>query len=261
MEKFIDKFRCPSFAEKCSARQLVQAAAYPLAVGMNGAQGGWLSRDDAVSWARLVFDTLFQRVSPGERKHVGVLRFVEARFRRDDKEEVFREVVGDGTLWLTLLCSLADGIWRGKRAGFERALALRSVLKAKTLIGSTNNMQIDALLPRMRERADLLKLAVEYTERLNSLEEALRASWQKILSSQQEQKLVHEPEDLLWNFKGYGWAIAQERAVMKPKEKMDIYLKKRAKNVRVMASGFYVNVTKAQELRAMIDALVANEAD
>ena len=262
MEEFCDKFSCPSFADKCSARQLIQAAAYPLAVGIIGAKGGWVSSDDALSWARLVFDTLFHRVSPHETRHVGVLDIVEARFERDGKEEVFREVVGDGTLWMTLLCSLVGGVWRGERAAFERALALRSVLEAKTLLGSTSNMRIAALLPRMREGAeDLMKLAIDYSGRLDSLEQALQASWREILKSQQEQEIAHEPEDLLWNPHGAGWAIAQERAVMKSSEKMNIYLKVRAKIVSVKASGYYVNVTKAQELRRMIDALVANEAD
>ena len=257
MEKFIDEFRGSSFAEKCSARQFVQAAAYPLAVGMIGAHGGWVSNDDAVSWARLVFDTLFQRVSPREPEYIGVLQFVEARFMREGKQDVFREVVGDGTLWLTLLCSLG-GVWRGKRAAFERALALRSVLGATALIGSTDDTRIAELLPRMRGGAEVR--ALEYIEKLDSLEEALQSQWQELLGSQQAEELVHEPEDLLWS-PNVGWAIAQESAAMKLGEKMDIYLKLRAKMVRVMASGFYVNVTKVQELREMIDALVANETD
>lgn len=260
MEKFIDEFRGSSFGEKCSARQFIQAAAYPLAVGMIGAQGGWVSNDDAVSWARLVFDTLFQRVSPREPGYIGVLQFVEARFRREGKQEVFREVVGDGTLWLTLLCSLG-GVWNGERAAFERALALRSVRGATALIGSTDNTRIAELLPKMREGAEVLVArALEYTEKLDSLEEALQSQWQELLSSQQAEELVHEPEDLLWS-PNAGWAIAQESAAMKLGEKMDIYLKLRAKIVRVMASGYYVNVTKVHELHKMIDALVASETD
>ena len=81
MEQWLGNFRDPVFAERCSARQLVQAAAYPLAVGILGTRYGWVSRNDAVSWARHVFDTLFQIAPPGSAEFRGILDSIRNRLR------------------------------------------------------------------------------------------------------------------------------------------------------------------------------------
>ena len=258
MEKFIEKFRDPSFAEKCSARQLVQAAAYPLAVGIVGIQGGWVSTDNAVSWARRVFDTLFQQVSAQSTEYVGVLSLVEARFRHDGKDAVFRRVVGDGTLWLTLLRSLSQGAWVGDRAAFERALALRSVLNAQILRSSTDNERIAKLLSRTgRESEEFMVEARQVSRELGRFEQALKSNWEQLLLSQEEAELTHEPEDLLWT-PNAGWAIAQETATMREGEKLKVYLQLRAKVVEVVATGFYVNVTKSENFGKVLESLVAS---
>ena len=257
MEQWLDNFRDPVFAERCSARQFVQAAAYPLVVGILGTQYGWVSGNDAVSWARHVFDTLFQIASPGSAKFRGILNSIRNRLRSEGKEKIFLEAVGDGTLWLAFLKSLSIQAGSGERAAFERALALRDVFNDSVLRSSTDNDRITKLIGLIGEdaKASLLKEAFRVTDALRQLEEDLESEWEKLIHSQQEAKLVHEPDDFLWK-PSIGWAVAEEKSTG---DKFNVYLRLRASIVKVKAAGFYVNVTREEAYRSRLKALVAHD--
>ena len=257
MERFIKGFTEPAFAESCSARQLVQAAAYPLAVGIVGTQGGWVSGGDAVFWARRIFDTLFQKRSRPSVQYSGILEGVRQRLADEGKKEIFQEVVGDGTLWLTLLKSLSLGEWSGSGAAFERALALRDAFNARILLSSTDNDKITRLIGRA-EWDSLLMEADGVVRALDGLENALESDWDALVQFQEDAAILHEPDDLLWSPK-VGWAVAQEKAVAERAAKFNVYLRLKAQVVRVVAAGFYVNVTKAKDFRSGLEAVLAAE--
>ena len=257
MEKFIGDFSDPAFAASCSARQLVQAAAYPLAVGIVGTRGGWVSGGDAVSWAQRIFDTLFQKRPLPSGRHSGILEGVRQRLTDEGKEKIFREVVGDGTLWLTLLTSLSLEEWSGSSAAFEWALALRDVCNAHILLSSTDKDKMARLITRAEwDSGALLLKAARVARALDALENALESDWDALLQSQKDAPIVHEPDDLLWSPKA-GWAVAQEKAVAERATKLNVYLRLKAQVVRVVAAGFYVNVTKATEFRTELDAVLS----
>ena len=256
MRQFIEGFQNPEFAELCSARQLVQAAAYPLAVGIVGTQDGWVSGDDAIRWARLVVSTLFEVAPSSGYTSTGILSDVERRYERIGRGHIFREVVGDGTLWLTLLSSLSVESWSGSVVAFERALALRSILNSKLLLNSSDITRIARLVKRAEwDSREIIAEASRKAKVLNALENRLHAKWDKMTRFQERVELRHEPEDLLWN-RSVGWAIAQEGAVASRGVKLDVYLRRRAKVVTVRAT-FYVNVTKAVEFEKALQVLGA----
>ena len=257
MDQFIGGFTEPAFAESCSARQLVQAAAYPLAVGIVGTQGGWVSGGDAVFWARRIFDTLFQKRSRPSVQYSGILEGVRQRLADEGKKEIFQEVVGDGTLWLTLLTSLSLGEWSGSGAAFERALALRDVFNARILLSSTDNDKIARLIARAEWDSEaLLMEAAGVVRALDGLESALESDWDALVQFQEDAAILHEPDDLLWSPKA-GWAVAQEKAVAERAAKFNVYLRLKAQVVRVVAAGFYVNVTKAEDFRSGLEAVLS----
>ncbi len=258
MEQWLDNFRDPAFAERCSARQLVQAAAYPLAVGILGTQHGWVSGRDAVTWVRHIFDTLLQIAPPASAGSRGILCGVHKRFRSEGKEEIFLEVVGDGTLWLALLGSFSIREWSTEKVAFERALALRDVFNEGFLLSSADNDRVANLIGLAGWCSEtLLTEAVRVTDALSQLEEDLESQFDKLIHSQQEAEQMHEPDDLLWRPQA-GWAVAQEKAAISTAATLKVYLRLRARVVKVRAAGFYINVTRARAFRTRLRELVAN---
>ena len=258
MARYIEDVGQPTFSEHCSARQLVQAAAYPLVVGIRGTQDGWVSEEDAVSWARSVFDALFQMALPGANIPGGMLDRVQKRFRDEEKEQIFEDIVGDGTLWLALLGNLSIRAWSGEGGAFDRAFALRDVLTHRALLSSTDNDRIRQLIARAGWDSEATVAdAVRVTEVLDRLEEDLESQWKELSCRQEKAELVHKPGDLLWN-PVVGWAVAQEQAAIRRGVKIKVYLRRRATIVMVMAAGYYVNVSMEETFRCHSNALVAD---
>lgn len=67
MRQCFERFCAEDFPESCTATQMVQAAAYPLAVATIGSRGGWVDADEAQVWVVQVFDVLFRTRFPGPR--------------------------------------------------------------------------------------------------------------------------------------------------------------------------------------------------
>ena len=93
---------------------------------------------------------------------------------------------------------------------------------------------------------------------LDGLENALESDWDALVQFQEDAAILHEPNDLLWSPK-VGWAVAQEKAVAERAAKFNVYLRLKAQVVRVVAAGFYVNVTKAKDFRSGLEAVLAAE--
>ncbi len=253
LEEFISRMGSNDFANCTTATQLVQAAAFPLAVAFKGQHLGWVEEDQAQSWIVRVCDLLFVRVY-GEQKTQGLLAHIRKRYAGEDKELDFLKVVGDGTLWLALLSSLALIHWGARNGPIERALMLRAVWQAQDLIKSADSGRMGMLLRLLdSQRANAIVVrAPAAIERLQRIEGLLATQQDLLLAEQMEIGLRHQIGDLLWRDSA-GWAEARTEAACN--EKCSIYLHKRAQEVPV-TGGFYVNVTKAQsahpEIREMI---------
>ena len=115
-QRFLDEFRAPDFTSSCTATQLQQAAAYPLAVAFQGLRGGWVQSEETVAWAREVCDVLFRKELPG--KHRGLIAAVASRYKDEGRHSDFERIVGDGTLWVVLLHALIALPWTSRRERF-----------------------------------------------------------------------------------------------------------------------------------------------
>ena len=88
----------------------MQAVSFPLAVALRGQNRGWVSASAAEQWALKVVSVLFRGRTTGS---PGLLQSTERRYGENGQESLFREIVGDGTLWMVLIATLAKVEWQG----------------------------------------------------------------------------------------------------------------------------------------------------
>lgn len=130
---FLGELSSTTFAERCTATQMVQAVSFPLAVALRGQGRGWVTADLAEKWALEVFSILFRGKTSGSG---GLLRAVEHRYVQNDQKAIFDDVVGDGTLWMVLVATLGNANWQGVGTDIDKAVALREVFTAPQLLAT-----------------------------------------------------------------------------------------------------------------------------
>jgi hypothetical protein len=104
MEAFLANLSKPEFAERCSATQMIQAVCFPLAVALRGRRHGWVSNDSAETLGAQVW--LLFSFGGKTANSPGLLHTVERRYSERGLSSIFREIVGDGTLWMVLIATL-----------------------------------------------------------------------------------------------------------------------------------------------------------
>ncbi|HYG79120.1 MAG TPA: phospholipase D family protein, partial [Pyrinomonadaceae bacterium] len=240
IQRFINDMGQPGFTGRCTATQLVEASAYPLAVIFNGSSSGWVDDDQAQTWAVQVFDKLF---SHGKTSR-GLLDVVRARYRDGGKEEDFLRIVGDGTLWLALLSALANLPWKGWNAGLQKALALRSVFEASELMASSDGGRMRQLLSGLEEQRarSVIRLAPLAVDSLRKVEVVLKEGYRDLCALQEKEKLRFEAGDLLWKPEAV-WA--ENKSDVTCGENTEAYLHLRAAVTRIKSS-LFIDVTKAK---------------
>src|SRR5690606_21084816 len=145
IDTFLKELSSPTFAERCTATQMVQAVSFPLAVALRGQRRGWVSGELAEKWTLEIFSILLRGAGAG-----GLLHVVEKRYADSGHQSTFGDVVGDGTLWLVLVATLGNADWRGVGTDVDKALALREVFTAPQLLASAQSARIAGLLGKIR---------------------------------------------------------------------------------------------------------------
>jgi hypothetical protein len=237
IEEFIDHLSEKDFAEHCTASQLIQSAAYPIAVATLGMPTGWVDDLLARKWATRVFDILFRQ------NRTGIIQEVHTRYRNQGKDADFVRIVGDGTLWLALLTAVSLPAWEGETGGFEKALAIRSVVLSRDLIASTETGRMGALVASLEARRAraIMRIAPRATSLLNNLEQMLQGDFQRLLDLQRGDRTANSVGDLLWKPEA-GWAECQDTSGWG--ENIKAYLHLRA-DTKLISSRVFINVTKA----------------
>ncbi|RTZ47703.1 hypothetical protein EKL30_01540 [Candidimonas sp. SYP-B2681] len=249
---FLSQMASPPFAERCSATQMVQAVAFPLAVALRGQRRGWVSTDVAEKWALEIFAILFRGRA---QKSGGLLRVVEQRYVRNDQHPIFTEVVGDGTLWMVLLATLGSTSWQGVGTDIDKAVALREVFTAPQLLTDALPARVSGLLGKIRindARTYLADVAPNATQLLNDIEHTLSQTWKDELRLQGEHGITHKVGDLLWREK-VGWAICLLECTTKTGQSLKVRLRGVEK---VVMSGYYVSVSELASRDAKLARLI-----
>jgi hypothetical protein len=260
LKLFVDRFSAPSFAQTCSARQLQQAAAYPLAVAQFAARGPWVSHDDRSQLAEIVrraCEILFYRTQPETDVKTGdhrvrppLVQEVRDRYAAEGRASDFDQIVGDGTLWLVVMGSLAM-MGANSETRFARNLALCEVARFDLLSTTAVPEHLAPLVNRLWQDS-----ALDVTEKVKRLVNAFEALERYAESRFDEWSLksvsLARAGDWLWRPKvGFGQIID-----LKESGKAMVHLRKRAESLPVVLS-FYVNLRDISAHDERLAALVA----
>ncbi|MBS0454440.1 MAG: hypothetical protein JSS14_24350 [Proteobacteria bacterium] len=253
IETFLTEMSADGFAGRCTATQMVQAIAFPLAVALRGRRKGWVTDEVAEGWALKVFSILFRGRGAGPG---GLLRAVEHRYVESGRTEIFEDVVGDGTVWLVLVATLGSASWHGVGADIDKAIALREVFSAPQLLASATSGRVAGLLGKIDiqdAKAYVADVAPMANRLLGEIEYTLRTVWESEMRDQGARAITHRKGDLLWRDK-VGWAICLQSVQDRAGQSIKVRLKGVEKAVM---AGFYVNVSEICGRNALLDGLVA----
>ena len=253
IDTFLAKISAPAFAGRCTATQMVQAVSFPLAVALRGQRRGWVTEELAERWALEIFSILFRWKGAGS---AGLLGVVEQRYIENGKKDTFEEVVGDGTLWLILVATLAGANWQGVGTEIDKAVALREVFAAPQLLASANPARITGLLGKIRiedARSYVAHVAPTATRLLDKIEGALKPAWESEMRGQIERGITHKVGDLLWREKA-GWAVCLAETKARVRESINVRFRGAETCV---AAEYYVNVSEASFRNAVLAHLIA----
>jgi hypothetical protein len=237
IDAFLKNLSTSEFTNSCTATQLIQAVCFPLAVALRGQPRGWVSAASAEQWGLTLVALLLRgktATSPG------LLRAVERRYTDNGRASIFREVVGDGTLWMVLIATLGHSRWQGPGTFMDKALALREVFRAPELISSAQVSRLSRLLAQSRiedASAFLSAVAPVVSELLDCIENHLRPIWEQEAHEQAKRTLTYQVGDLLWR-PSAGWAACLEEAT--GKENIDVRLRGETKRIK---AGYYANIS------------------
>jgi len=247
---FLTEMSTAGFAGRCTATQMVQAVAFPLAVALRGRRKGWVADELAERWALEIFSILFRGQGAG-----GLLRKVERRYIENGQSGTFDDVVGDGTLWLVLVATLGGANWHGVGTDIDKAVMLREVFSAPQLLASATAERVTGLLGKIgidEAKAYVADVAPAVNKLLNEIENVLRQVWESEMLDQRARSITHKQGDLLWRDK-VGWAVCLEQV----EERTGQPIKVRLKGVeKAVVSGFYVNVSEVCSRHSVLSQLL-----
>jgi len=259
MDRFIESLREPEFAHRCTATQLVQAVAFPLAVGIKALDGCWIDSSIADRWTFQVCDVLFrvQQAESNGSKKIGLLGAVRERYLHEGRSAIFDKIVGDGRLWVALTVALNRVLPRDKRTRLERALALRDVYGDTMLSRHAKASTLELLLARAAAegrngRKGLIE-ARKAARTIAEIERRLVTDWERYAKNQLGEEYFEG--DSVWK-QGMGFGHCENAGIIEDRGRVSIYLRARAKVCPVVVT-YYVNLRIAADLDQGLNNLVA----
>lgn len=244
--RFVDALGEPGFACRCTARQLQQAVAFPLACSLLAVRGDWVqSQADRDGWRAIVRRVceLLLVATPGlktDAKAEGTLvQRVADRFSHDGRTDEFVGIIGDGTLWVLLL-AVATGL-RLELDAFERDLLLVDVLDYAPLRSQRSAVQLAELcsIAQVDDRTgEWIESAKQAAARMRALQHQLVPLQASLPASQKGKPLVG---DWLWN-ESAGFARIE---ALTDGALASVHIRRRAETRPNVRLNFYVNLRLA----------------
>jgi hypothetical protein len=260
LKRFVDRISASSFAQSCSARQLQQAAAYPLAVAQFAARGPWVSHDEYDHLGEIVrraCEILFYRIQPATYVKAGdrgvrppLVQEVRDRYAAEGRVQDFDQIVGDGALWLVVMGSLAM-MGANPETRFARNLALCDVARFDLLSSTAVPEHLVPLANRLWQDS-----AVDLTEKVSTVMaafESLEHYAKSCLNDPHKVAPQARVGDWLWNPKVGFFQITQ---LLSEPGKAMAHWRQRAESVKVMLS-YCANLRDLSEHDKKLAALVA----
>ena len=254
MERFLSSYEAAEFAATCTATQLTQATAYPIAVAAMGERRGWCTVRERRAWVSRTARA-FLKDDPYNRREA-LVTSVQRRYAADQQAETFERAVGDGQLWLALLAAwnMLPDTTTAER--LQRMTLFRDFVSRRELLGSAEKGRLADLFSAYFV-GDVIEAARSRAMRLGGtlrdLERSLGKCHEQLLRAQAAVKLEHEEGELVWSPKG-GWGITRSD---QNAGKVNVYVAK-GDDVRTFrAEGWFVNVSRLREIPAVPDGVAA----
>ncbi len=262
LKQFLDRLADHAFAAKCSARQLQQAAAFPLAVAKFASRGPWVQEAEFSVFADTIQRTcellffrnhLERNAKTGEnQKRIPLLEEIRNRYVSEGRGESFDQIIGDGTLWLVLMGSLTLLSGDADRL-FARNLILRDIARYPALSSNVVPEQIASLARRIQSEsdADPLARAKRVVQAFEALEAFVGPTFEDL---KQQPSTEATAGDWLWRpGMGFGQIIELGEA-----GKAKVHVRKKAETLNSVVLSYYLNLrlladTDA-EFRPLFDA-------
>ena len=258
MERFLGKYEAQEFATACTATQLAQAAAYPIATAVMGERRGWCTGEQRRGWVARTARVLLTDGHFDQRE--ALLDAVGRRYADGGHTEAFAQEVGDGRLWLALLVALDMLSGGSTEERLQQLTLFRDFFSRRELLESARESRLIELFhsystPDAIEAAG--SLAMRLDRSLRKLERSLKRSYEQIMVAQAS--MEYDAGDLVWSPKA-GWGIAKKR----PQQgKVEVYVAKGNDARKFMTRrdskpyGWLVNVSKLATTAAAPPELVA----
>jgi hypothetical protein len=174
----------------------------------------------------------------------GLLYAVEKRYQHNGQLDVFRAVVGDGTLWVALISALAHVKWETSFDRFVRAVSLTRLTKYELLRSEATLGKLGSLLSRVQvesAREIISREAPVLVAAVDRLEVDLASHYKEYLEMQKS--VQHRIGDVMWQPTA-GWGIVK---CPESEKKIEAYLHLRGEQKKIMAHGFFVNVSQLSD--------------
>ena len=253
MERFLSSYEAAEFAYTCTATQLTQATAYPIAVAAMGEQRGWCTAAQRRAWVSRTARA-FLKDDPYNKREA-LITSVRRRYAADQQAETFERAIGDGQLWLVLLAAwnmLPDSTAEER---LQQMTLFRDFVSRWELLGSAEEGRIADLFSAFFA-GDVIEAARSRAMRLGrtlrDLERSLGECHEQLLREQSAAKLEHREGELVWSPHG-GWGIVEAD---QRDGKVSVYVAK-GDDVRTFrAEGWFVNVSRLGEVPGVAGELV-----
>ena len=257
MERFLSSYEAAEFAATCTATQLAQATAYPIAVAAMGERRDWCSVAQRRAWVSRTARAFLKDDRYHRRE--ALVTSVRRRYAAERRAEAFERAVGDGQLWLVLLAAwnmLPDATMEDR---LQQVTLFRDFVSRRELLGSVEEGRLADLFGAYFA-GDVINAARSRAMRLGRtlrhLERSLGESHDELRRAQEATGVEHRADDLVWSPKG-GWGIARED---QQGRNVAVYVAK-GDDVRTFrATGWFVNVSQLVGTPGVAEELIAEVA-
>lgn len=258
MERFLSRYMAEEFAVACTATQLAQATAYPIAVAMMGERRGWCTNGQRRSWISRTVRTLLQNDRYNRRE--ALLTSVGRRYSDGGHTEAFDREIGDGRLWLVLLLAwdMLSGTTADER--LRQITLFRDFVSRRELLESTEESRLTGFF-RAYSMPDAIEAAcsraIRHGRTIRNLECSLGQSYEQVKQAQSSIELKHQAGELVWSPKG-GWGITKQD---QQGQNVAVYVAMGDVVRPFRAKGWFVNVSRLSEAPGVPAKLVTEVTD
>jgi len=236
--RYLDKLSSEKFAKVCTARQMVEACAFMLAVAAKCMKRHSEYEEIAREWIIRVCEILFFQKYEDEQP-AGLFNYVKRRY----SEKEFNAIVGDGNLWVVFLVVLGIFSWEEMLGNLKRAFILKLIYERPELIKHFDEYKFNLLIKRIEfENAEIWfrESLPGILKTLSDIEDYLDDHFNKLIED--SDPLEYRPGDWFYR-KGMGWAFFEY--FDEESKNMHIYLPYAGRKMHVLCKGFYINVRQA----------------